>query len=60
MMAEDEALDLISSSIALESWFEGKTLTVMVEDDGATRFVKLRLVNITEKPSAVDLRGEPE
>lgn len=56
----DEALDEISSKLTLESWFEGMTLTVMVEDEGATSFVKLRLVSITDKPSAADLRGEPE
>lgn len=55
-MSEDEYLDLISDALSLESWFEGKTLTVMVE--GA--FVKLRLAGITNKPSAADLRGEPE
>lgn len=55
-MSEDEYLDAICDSLSLESWFEGKTLTVMV--DGA--FVKLCLAGVTHKPSAMDLRGEPE
>lgn len=61
-MTDDEALDAICSGLALTSWFEGKTLTVAVWDDEiqANKFVKLRLTRITDKPSAADLRGEPE
>ena len=55
-VSDDEYLDMISDALSLESWFEGKTLTVMV--DGA--FVKLRLAGVTTKPSAADLRGESE
>jgi hypothetical protein len=59
-MTEDEILDLISGSLRLESWFEGKTLTVMLkgESNESHQFVKLRLVGVTNKPSAADLRGE--
>ncbi len=60
-MTDDEALDRISFSLVIENWFEGKTLTVMMDDDGGvTRFAKLRLVGIVDKPSPADLRGEPE
>lgn len=55
MMGEEEALDIISDALKLESWFEGKTLTIMVEG----QFVKLRLVSIKDSPSAADMRGEP-
>ena len=56
-----EALDMISDALRLENWFEGKTLTVMVTtEEGATKFVKLRLAGILDKPSSADLRGEPE
>lgn len=55
-VTDDEALDAISDALKLESWFEGRTLTVML--DG--KFVKLRLVGIKDKPSAADMRGEPE
>ncbi|UYY77761.1 hypothetical protein [Sphingomonas sp. R1] len=58
-MSEDEILDEISSSLGLESWFEGKTLTVMIDDEGTTRFAKLRLTGVLDKPTAADLRGEP-
>ena len=58
-MSDDEVLDLISDRLGLESWFEGKTLTVMFHDNGAQRFAKLRLTGIVAKPSAADLRGEP-
>lgn len=60
-LCADEALDMVSEELNLENWFEGKTLTVMLDDeDGATKLVKLRLVSITDKPSPADLRGEPE
>lgn len=60
-MDQDEALDLISSNLSLESWFEGKTLTVMVSDEGGTtKLIKLRLAAITDGPSSADLIGEPE
>lgn len=61
-MTDDEVLDFISDNLKLESWFEGRTLTAMVRDEitGSDRFVKLRLTRITDKPSAADLRGEPE
>lgn len=60
-MSEEEILDEISSAITgLESWFAGRTLTVMLPDDeGGDRFVKLRLCGVLSKPSAADLRGEP-
>lgn len=59
-MSPDEVLDEISRNLSLESWFEGKTLTVMVDDEaGVMKLVKLRLVGITDKPSSADLRGEP-
>ena len=53
-------LDEISNSLKLESWFEGKTLTVIVPNEGGGRkLVKLRFVSLHDKPTAVDLRGEP-
>lgn len=60
-MTEDEILDTISDSLALENWFEGKTLTVMFKGDGGDphQFVKLRLVGVTNKPTRADLKGEP-
>ena len=64
-MTQDEALDAVVESITggapRESWFEGATLTMMVQNEaGGTKFVKLRFVGIKDKPSTNDLRGEPE
>lgn len=54
-------LERISDSMSMESWAEGKTLTVMFDgEDGERLFAKLRLVNIATKPSAADMRGAPE
>jgi hypothetical protein len=60
-MTNEELLDFISESLALENWVEGKTLTIMLkgEGDAPHQFVKLRLTGVTCKPSAADLRGEP-
>lgn len=59
-MAAD-IMERISSNLHMESWVEGKTLTVMFDgEDGERRFAKLRLTKIAEKPSAADLKGEPE
>lgn len=61
-MTADHALDFISENLKLESWFEGKTLTVMVfnEDEQRDQFIKLRFVGVTSSLTAADLRGEPE
>lgn len=60
-LSEEQVLDLIGDELKMENWCEGKTLTVVFDDeDGATRFAKLRLVGIKDKPTAADLRGEPE
>ena len=54
-------LEEISDALKLESWFEGKSLTVMVPDeDGERKLVKLRFASVLDGPTATDLRGEPE
>ena len=62
----DYALELISNTISdptksLESWVEGKTLTVMYDDpnDGRRQYVKLRFVRLADFPSAADMMGAP-
>lgn len=58
-LTDDEVLDLISDKLALESWFEGKTLTVMLPDRSeGLRLAKFRLVRVTDRPTTADLRGE--
>lgn len=56
----EATLEMIGNALSLENWREGKTLTVMFDEDGERRFAKLRLVGVKDKPSAADLRGEPE
>jgi hypothetical protein len=57
----EDILEIISDALSIESWAEGKTLTVMLTgDDGKRQFVKLRFVSVANKPSAADLRGTPE
>jgi len=60
-MSDEDVLDIISDALRLESWSEGKTLTVRLgEKSEPLRLAKLRLVRVANKPSAADLRGEPE
>lgn len=57
----EDILETISDALSIESWAEGKTLTVMLTgEDGNRQFAKLRFVNVTDKPSAADMRGTPE
>ncbi len=58
----DSGRDELLFQKKLESWFEGKTLTVMVfnEDEQRDQFIKLRFVGVTSSLTAADLRGEPE
>lgn len=63
---DEDMLETISDMISngteksAESWVEGKTLTVILEEEGERRFVKLRISRVTFKPSAADMRGTPE
>ena len=61
-MQGEEALDTIVDALTtgdLESWFEGKTLTVMIAESEELHLVMLRLAGFSTKPSRADLRGEP-
>jgi hypothetical protein len=59
--ADEDVVEFISDKLGVESWAEGKTLTVMLSDEsGERRFAKLRLVRVADRPSAADMRGAPE
>lgn len=59
--AAEDVVEFVSDNMNVESWAEGKTLTVLLtSEDGERKFAKFRLVRVADYPSAADLRGTPE